>query len=53
MTHTWKNERASEQIAKRISEVNTVSIVDYVRKMSLENIPVNKGYVVIKGLCDF
>lgn len=46
MTHTWKNGRASEQIAKRISEVNTVNIVDYVRKMSLENIPVNKGYRV-------
>lgn len=49
MTHTWNYNRALEQITKRMSDVSTVNIVDYVRDMSFDNIPKNKGYRV-KGV---
>lgn len=46
MTHTWDHERAAKHIEKALKNVENVNIVDYVRDMSLENIPTNKAYRV-------
>ncbi len=46
MSHTWKHDRAAEQIDKRIKDVETVEIVDYVRDTDLESIPTAKAYRV-------
>jgi class 3 adenylate cyclase len=46
MAKNWKLERAVEQIKKRIADVKEVTIKDYVRDMSLENIKTNEGYRV-------
>ncbi|WP_232311107.1 adenylate/guanylate cyclase domain-containing protein [Herbaspirillum autotrophicum] len=46
MTRNWKHARASENIDKKIADVKTVVIKDYVRDMSLESIPTNTGYKV-------
>lgn len=44
MAHNWNHDRASDHIEKKIKDVETVSVVDYTRDTSLENIPVNKAY---------
>ncbi|MGH8109954.1 MAG: adenylate/guanylate cyclase domain-containing protein [Arenimonas sp.] len=44
MTHTWSEKRAKKAIETRFEEVRSVTIVNYSREMSLENIPVNKAY---------
>ncbi|MFC0340549.1 adenylate/guanylate cyclase domain-containing protein [Paracoccus niistensis] len=44
MAKTWKRTRAEEQIGKRLKEVETVTVVDFARDMSLESIRVNKAY---------
>lgn len=44
MARNWDEDRAAERIGKRIKEVDTVEVKDYVRDMSLENIPTNKAY---------
>lgn len=46
MANDWKHDRASDHIAKKIADVETVTIVDYKRETSLENIPTNKAYRV-------
>ncbi|CAG9243841.1 transcriptional regulator [Paraburkholderia caribensis] len=46
MSHTWKHDRAEAQINKRISDVQTVEIVEYVRDTDLESIPTSKAYKV-------
>ena len=46
MTKTWKEDRARDHISKTIKDVETVTVVDYTRDTSLENIPVNKAYLV-------
>lgn len=46
MSHTWKHDRAAEQIDKRIKDVETVEIVEYVRDTDLESIPTAKAYKV-------
>lgn len=44
MANNWNRDRAAEQIDKRLDEVETVTVVDFKRDMSLENIPTNKAY---------
>ncbi|MCK0195462.1 transcriptional regulator [Ancylobacter sp. 6x-1] len=44
MAHTWKHDRAKSSIDKRIEDVRTVSVVDWTRDKSLEDIPTNKAY---------
>ena len=44
MPKNWNAKRAKDRIATRFAEVENVSIVDYKKDMSLENIPVNKAY---------
>jgi len=46
MTKSWKHDRAADHIAKKLKEVESVTILDYRRDMSLENIPSNKAYRV-------
>lgn len=46
MSHTWKHDRAAEQIDKRIKDIETVEIADYVREKDLESIPTAKAYRV-------
>ncbi|WP_343674924.1 adenylate/guanylate cyclase domain-containing protein [Paraburkholderia heleia] len=46
MPHAWKEERAAEQIDKRLKDVEKVAIVDYVRDTDLESIPTAKAYKV-------
>lgn len=46
MAHTWNYDRAADHIDKKIKAVESVEVVDYTRDLSLENIPVNKGYRV-------
>jgi class 3 adenylate cyclase len=43
-TRTWKYNTAKERLSKSIDSVKTVTVVDYVKDMSLENIPKNKAY---------
>lgn len=42
----WKEDRARDHIKKKIKDVETVTVVDYKRDTSLENIPTNKAYRV-------
>lgn len=44
MAKTWKEDRARDHIERKIKEVETVTVVDYSRETSLENIPSNKAY---------
>jgi class 3 adenylate cyclase len=44
MGQTWDKTRASEQIKNRIADVKKVTIRDYVREMTLENIATNEAY---------
>lgn len=44
MAKTWKEDRARDHIEKKIKDVETVTVVDYTREASLENIPTNKAY---------
>jgi class 3 adenylate cyclase len=46
MAKNWKEDRARDHIKKKIKDVETVTVVDYTRDASLENIPVNKAYRV-------
>ena len=46
MAKNWKEDRARDHIEKKIEDVETVTVVDYTRDASLENIPVNKAYRV-------
>lgn len=46
MAHTWNKDRASDHIKSKIGDVKNVTIVDYSRDLSLENIPKNKAYRV-------
>ncbi|MES1975594.1 MAG: adenylate/guanylate cyclase domain-containing protein [Pseudomonadota bacterium] len=46
MTKSWKHDRAAEHIEKKLKDVETVTILDYKRDMSLESIPTNKAYRV-------
>jgi class 3 adenylate cyclase len=44
MTHIWSNKNASERIQKLLKDVEEVDVLEYVRDMSLENIPKNRAY---------
>lgn len=44
MSHNWNRDRASEHIKRCLEQVSEVTVVDFKRDMSLENIPVNKAY---------
>jgi class 3 adenylate cyclase len=44
MAHTWNRARADERITHRLEEVRDVTVLDFTRDMSLENIPVNRAY---------
>ena len=46
MAKTWKEDRARDHIRKKIKDVETVTVVNYTRDTSLENIPTNKAYRV-------
>jgi class 3 adenylate cyclase len=46
MTKSWKHDRAADHITKELKVVESVTILDYRRDMSLENIPSNKAYRV-------
>lgn len=46
MAHSWNHDRASTHIEKALEAVSTVTIVEYVRDMSLESIPTSKAYRV-------
>lgn len=46
MANSWKHDRASDHIERKVKDVETVTIVDYRRDMSLESIPANKAYRV-------
>lgn len=46
MTYRWKKADAEVRIEKRLKDVETVTIRDYKRDMSLENIQTNEGYRV-------
>jgi class 3 adenylate cyclase len=43
---SWNHNRAARHIDSKIEDVKVVTIVDYHRDMSLENIPSNKAYRV-------
>jgi len=44
MSKNWNYDRAAEQIEKRLAEVEDITVVEFKRDMSLENIPVAKAY---------
>ena len=44
MSNNWNAKRAQDRIEKHLDQVRDVTIVDYTKDMSLENIPVNKAY---------
>ena len=46
MAKNWNHDRAEKHIERKIDDVKTVTIVDYHRDMSLENIPGNTAYRV-------
>ncbi len=46
MAKNWQEDRARDHIEKKIKDVNTVTVVDYMRDAALENISVNKAYRV-------
>ena len=46
MPSNWKAKRARERIESRFKQVESVTILDYTKEMSLENIPVNRAYRV-------
>lgn len=46
MAKIWKEDRARDHIKKKIKDVEKVTVVDYTRDTSLENIPTNKAYRV-------
>jgi class 3 adenylate cyclase len=46
MSNHWSADRAKERINTRYEEVRSVTILDYTKEMSLENIPVSKAYRV-------
>lgn len=46
MTKSWKHDRAADHIAKKLKDVESVTILDYRRDMSLDNIASNKAYRV-------
>lgn len=46
MSHTWNHERANNHIDKKIENVETVTIKQYGRDMSLESIATNVAYRV-------
>lgn len=46
MTKSWKHDRAADHIASKQKDVESVTILDYRRDMSLENIPSSKAYRV-------
>jgi class 3 adenylate cyclase len=46
MANDWKYDRAIDHIRKKIADVKDVTIKDYVRDMTLENIKTNEAYRV-------
>ncbi|WP_299006082.1 adenylate/guanylate cyclase domain-containing protein [uncultured Caulobacter sp.] len=46
MAKIWKEDRARDHLKKKIKDVETVTVVNYTRETSLENIPTNKAYRV-------
>ena len=46
MARTWNIGRSTDHINTRLKEVEKVDIVEYIRDMTLENIPSNKAYKV-------
>src|SRR5260370_22453234 len=46
MAGTWDYDRAEKHIDSKIDDVKEVVVTDYVRELSLENIPTNKAYRV-------
>lgn len=44
MTHSWSTDCATDRINKLLAEVKDVTIMEYSKDMSLENIPKNKAY---------
>lgn len=44
MAKTWKESRARDHIEKKLKDVKDVTVLDYKRDTSLENIPTNKAY---------
>lgn len=46
MSKTWNHDRAAQHIDKKLKDVDSVTIKDYAREMSLESIPTNVAYRV-------
>lgn len=46
MGNNWKRDRAADHIDRKLKDVKSVTIVNYTRDASLENIPTNKAYRV-------
>lgn len=46
MSKIWNEDRAAEHIDKKMADVETVTIKEYTRDMSLESIPTNVAYRV-------
>lgn len=44
MPKNWSRDRAAEHIDRKIAQVDNVTVVDFTRDASLENIPVNQAY---------
>jgi class 3 adenylate cyclase len=44
MTYRWKKADAEARIDSKLSDVESVDIVDYKRDLSLDNIPTNRAY---------
>lgn len=44
MAHSWNHDRAATRINKRLAEVKDITVLDFTREMSLDNIPVNRTY---------
>jgi hypothetical protein len=44
MSKTWNRDRAASHIDNRLAEVESVTVADFKRDMSMENIPTNKAY---------
>ncbi|MFL0413642.1 transcriptional regulator [Sphingomonas sp. 179-A 2A2 NHS] len=46
MVKSWKHDRASDHIERKLKDIEKVTIAEYSRDMSLESIPANKAYRV-------
>ena len=46
MAVNWNKDRAEKHIKSKLAQVETVTVLDYKRGLALENIPVNRAYLV-------